>query len=192
MKRLSLEMEMSMSTEANSADPDVRVIDAGKERSRYARGWHCLGLSRSFRDGDPHQVDVFGTSLVVFESSDGRLNVLDGFCRHMGGNLAQGTIKGDSIACPFHDWRWGASGKCTNIPYSRRVPRLARTGSWTTLERNGLLFVWNDPQRRPPPDDVTIPVLEGYGTTEWTDWSWNSLLVEGSNCREVIDNVVDM
>lgn len=185
-------MEAQMSTETSFTDGGIRTIDGGPAPTRYARGWHCIGMAKSFHDGRPHQIEVFGTTLVVFESSDGQLNVLDGYCRHMGGNLAQGTIKGDSIACPFHDWRWGGTGACTGVPYSRRVPKLARTRSWTTLERNGLLFVWNDPQLRPPPEDVTIPVLEGYGTDEWTDWSWNSLLVEGSNCREVIDNVVDM
>ena len=30
------------------------------------------------------------------------------------------------------------------------------------------------------------------GSPEWTDWTWDSILVEGANCREVIDNVVDM
>ncbi len=150
------------------------------------------GSGEDFRDGAPHQIDAFGTSLVVFETSDGTLSVLDAYCRHMGGNLAHGTVKGDSIACPFHDWRWGGNGKCTGIPYARRVPPLARTRAWTTIERNGQLYVWNDPQGNPPPADVTIPEIEGFGSSEWTDWTWNSLLVEGSHCREIVDNVVDM
>ncbi|MEO7077369.1 MAG: 3-ketosteroid-9-alpha-hydroxylase, partial [Rhodococcus sp. (in: high G+C Gram-positive bacteria)] len=95
-------------------------------------------------------------------------------------------------ACPFHDWRWDGKGKCTDIPYARRVPPLARTRGWVTLERNGQLYVWHDPQGTKPTDEVTIPEIEGYGTDEWTDWSWNSLLVEGSHCREIVDNVVDM
>ncbi|MCV7177822.1 aromatic ring-hydroxylating dioxygenase subunit alpha [Mycolicibacterium sphagni] len=181
-----------MVTDANAFSDDVRQIDGGTNPTRFARGWHCLGLAKTFHDGRPHQIDAFGTSLVVFESADGTLNTLDAYCRHMGGNLAQGTIKGDGIACPFHDWRWGGDGKCLNIPYSRRVPRTARTQAWPTLERNGLVFIWNDPRRRPPPESVDIPVLDAYGSSEWTDWSWNSLLVEGTNCRELIDNVVDM
>ena len=120
------------------------------------------------------------------------LHVLDAYCRHMGGDLSQGTVKGDAIACPFHDWRWGADGRCAAIPYARRVPVAARTRAWRTLERNGQLFVWNDPEGNPPADDVTIPLIEGAGSAEWTDWTWDSILVEGANCREVIDNVVDM
>ena len=28
--------------------------------------------------------------------------------------------------------------------------------------------------------------------SEWSNWTWDSLLVQNSNCREVVDNVVDM
>ncbi|HJY96253.1 MAG TPA: Rieske 2Fe-2S domain-containing protein, partial [Streptosporangiaceae bacterium] len=170
----------------------VRTIDAGAPPARFARGWHCLGLAGRFRDGGPHAVQAFGTKLVVFADSSGALHVLDSYCRHMGGDLSQGTVKGDAIACPFHDWRWGGDGRCAAIPYARRVPVAARTRAWRTLVRNGQLFVWHDPEGGAPPDDVTIPVIEGVGSPEWTSWTWDSILVEGANCREVIDNVVDM
>ena len=104
-----------------------------------ARGWHCLGPVASFRDGQPHSVHAFGTKLVVFADSNGDLQVLDGYCRHMGGDLSQGTIKGNEVACPFHDWRWGGDGKCKLVPYAKRTPRLARTRSWHTDVRGGLL-----------------------------------------------------
>jgi 3-ketosteroid 9alpha-monooxygenase subunit A len=170
----------------------VRTIEAGAPPARFARGWHCLGLAARFRVDGPHAVQAFGTKLVVFADSAGALHVLDGYCRHMGGDLTQGTVKGDAIACPFHDWRWGGDGRCAGIPYARRVPVAARTRSWRTLEQNGQLFVWHDAEGNPPPDDVVIPAIEGAGSPEWTDWTWDSILVEGANCREVIDNVVDM
>ncbi|MGW0177042.1 Rieske 2Fe-2S domain-containing protein [Rhodococcus sp. NPDC003322] len=176
----------------SATEPEVRNIETGSNPTRYARGWHCIGLADSFRDGKPHQVKIFGTDLVVWADTAGKLNVLDAFCRHMGGNLAMGEIKGDDIACPFHDWRWGGKGRCTSIPYARRVPPLAKTRSWISLERNGLFFVWNDPQGNPPPPEVTIPEIEGWGTDEWSEWTYTSFLVEGSNCREIVDNVVDM
>ena len=137
-------------------------------------------------------MQAFGTKLVVFADAAGELHVLDAYCRHMGGDLTMGTIKGDQVACPFHDWRWGGDGRCAQIPYARRVPPAARTRSWLTLERNGQLFVWHDPEGNPPADDVTIPLIEGAGSAEWTGWTWDSILVENANCREVIDNVVDM
>ncbi len=170
----------------------VRTIDHGIPPARFARGWHCLGLAAAFRDRGPHAVEAFGTKLVVFADSAGQLHVLDGYCRHMGGDLSRGTVKGDAIACPFHDWRWGGNGRCVKIPYSRRVPPTARTRSWLTLEQNQQLFVWHDPQGNPPPEHVMIPRIEGAYSDGWSNWTWDSILVEGANCREVIDNVVDM
>ncbi|HET9896637.1 MAG TPA: Rieske 2Fe-2S domain-containing protein [Streptosporangiaceae bacterium] len=172
--------------------PGVRSIVAGPPPSRYARGWHCLGLADTFRAGGPHAVQAFGTKLVVFADSSGELHVLDGYCRHMGGDLTQGTIKGDQVACPFHDWRWGGDGKCAHIPYARRVPPAARTRSWLTLEANKQLFIWNDPEGNPPPPEITIPRIEGAFSPGWSNWTWDSILVQNSNCREVVDNVVDM
>src|SRR3712207_7665403 len=71
----------------------VRTIDQGAPPTRYARGWHCLGLADTFRTGGPHAVEAFGTKLVVFADSRGALHVLDAFCRHMGGDLTMGTVK---------------------------------------------------------------------------------------------------
>jgi 3-ketosteroid 9alpha-monooxygenase subunit A len=175
-----------------SGEHEVRTIDSGAPPQRFARGWHCLGLTDTYRDGRPHAVNAFGTKLVVFAGSDDKLSVLDGYCRHMGGDLTQGTIKGDTVACPFHDWRWSGEGRCVEIPYAKRIPLRARTRAWTTLETNGQLFVWNDPQGNPPPADVVIPEVEGFGSAEWSPWVWNTILIEGSNCREIIDNMSDM
>ncbi|WAX57086.1 3-ketosteroid-9-alpha-hydroxylase subunit A [Jatrophihabitans cynanchi] len=172
-------------------DP-VRAIDAGAVPERFARGWHCLGLAASFRDGRPHAVQAFGTKLVIFVDEQDALCVLDAYCRHMGGDLSQGTVKDGRIACPFHDWRWAGNGRCAAIPYARRVPLRARTRAWTTLEKNGQLFVWNDPEGNPPPPEVEIPAIEGVGSGEWSDWVWTTMTIEGSNCREIIDNVADM
>ncbi|MCY0932073.1 Rieske 2Fe-2S domain-containing protein [Streptomyces sp. H27-H1] len=174
-------------------EEEPRVIEAAAVPTRFARGWHCLGLAAAFKDGAPHEVQAFGTRLVVFQGADsGELAVLNAYCPHMGGNLAHGTVKGDSVACPFHDWRWSGDGRCAAIPYARRVPPRARTRAWTTLEQNGQLYVWHDAEGNPPPPEVTIPLIEGVGDPEWSDWSWNSLRVENSNCREIVDNVVDM
>ncbi|WP_333618090.1 Rieske 2Fe-2S domain-containing protein [Dietzia sp.] len=173
---------------------EAREIDTGMQRTRYARGWHCIGLADDFRDGEPHGVEAFGTKIVVWSNADGEINVLDGYCRHLGGDLTQGTVKDGNIACPFHDWRWGGDGKCKGIPYAKRVPLRARTKTWTTMERNGQLFVWHDHEGKKPTEEdyASIPVLEEAASDEWTDWVWNSLYIDNAPAAEIVDNVVDM
>lgn len=193
MTRVSAPGQAASRTATGPApDAEVRMVDAGSPPTRFARGWHCLGLAETFRDGKPHAIEAFGTKLVVFADSQGRLNILDGYCRHMGGDLTQGTVKGDEVACPFHDWRWGGDGRCESVPYAKRVPARARTRSWRTMEENKQLFVWNDPEGNPPPEHMSIPRIEGVFTDEWTEWTWNSVRIDGANCREIIDNIVDM
>jgi 3-ketosteroid 9alpha-monooxygenase subunit A len=177
------------------ADPttQTRTLDHGSQPERFARGWHCLGLASEFKDGKPHAVEAFGGKLVVWENTKGELGVLDGYCRHMGGDLTQGTVKGDEVGCPFHDWRWGADGRCKQIPYARRVPLRARTKAYETVIRNDSLLIWHDPEGSKPDYDILPPELPDVSNREiYTDWIWNTVPIKGSHCRELIDNVVDM
>ncbi|MCW2750554.1 MAG: 3-ketosteroid-9-alpha-hydroxylase [Aeromicrobium sp.] len=171
---------------------ETRALDAGSVPDRFARGWHCLGLEGAFNDGKPHEVFAFGGKLVVWADSEGKLNVLDGYCRHMGGDLTQGTVKGDEIACPFHDWRWGGDGKCKAIPYAKRVPLRARTQRYESVIRNNQLMIWHDPEGAPAEMDSLPPELPGVGTDKYTPWTWDVIPVDNAHCREIIDNVVDM
>ena len=148
----------------------TREIEAEPAPSRFARGWHCFGLSRDFKDGNPHRVRAFGQKLAVFRGSDGKLNVLEGYCRHMGGDLTMGEVKGDEIACPFHDWRWGGDGRCKQVPYSRRVPRLRGPPPgplWTRTE----CFL--------RPDWITEPeVAKMRGTTSVASYCGPSFMID--------------
>ena len=52
-------------------DSSTRMLDHGTPPERFARGWYCLGLADSFRDGKPHGVEVFGGQLVVWADGSG-------------------------------------------------------------------------------------------------------------------------
>ena len=181
-----------MTDTATRIRKDSRLIDPGLPPNRFARGWHCLGLADTFRDGKPHTVQAFGTKLVVWADSSGALQVIDGYCRHLGGDLGDGTVKGDEVACPFHDWRWGGDGACKEIPYAKRIPLRARTRTWHAMERNKQLFVWHDHEGNPPIPEQMIPEIPEIQTGEWSDFTWEVIDIPGSNCREIIDNIVDM
>ncbi|MBB4853418.1 3-ketosteroid 9alpha-monooxygenase subunit A [Mycobacteroides chelonae] len=175
----------------DSTSAGVREIDVGTPPTRFARGWHCLGMVSEFLDGEPHAISAFGTKLVVFADSRGAVHVLDAYCRHLGGDLSHGKVKGDAVACPFHDWRWAGNGRCTHVSYAKRAPRLARTRVWISDVRSGLLFVWHDPEGNAPSPELDIPDIPEVSDPGWTQWSWRTELI-ASNCREIVDNIVDM
>jgi 3-ketosteroid 9alpha-monooxygenase subunit A len=169
----------------------MHKIEAKAPPQRYARGWHCLGLAQEYKDGKPHSINIFGTRLVIFQGESGKLNVLDAWCPHMGADLALGDIKGESVQCRFHGWKWGADGVCNHIPYSNRIPPKARIKAWPTVEENHMLFVWNDPEGHGPTPDVAIPRIAQCSDEGWSGWSLVKWKID-NNCRELIDNIADM
>jgi 3-ketosteroid 9alpha-monooxygenase subunit A len=164
-------------------------IEAAPVEERYARGWHCLGKADSYGK-TPVKLNYFGSSLVAFRGEQNQLIVLDGFCPHMGADLSQGYIEGNSLRCPMHAWRWGQDGVCDDIPYAKKIPAKACIKSWPTLERNGLAFVYNDPEDNPPIPEQYPPVIDAYGSADWSDWEVVLIPIH-TNCRELVDNMAD-
>ena len=165
-------------------------IESQPVEERYARGWHCLGLAREYT-GQPQALNYFGTKLVAYRGEDGRVHILDGYCPHMGADLSLGCVEQNSIRCPFHGWRWGGDGVCDDIPYARRIPAKAVINSWPTLEQNGLLFVWNDPEGGDPIPGQEPPRIDDYFSGEWSDWAIETIRIH-TNCRELVDNMADV
>ena len=83
-----------------------------------------------------------------------------------------------------------ASASWCPTPSARRAWPAPARGQ--TDVRGGLLFVWHDHEGNPPQPEVRIPEIPEFADDEWTDWRWNTMLIEGTNCREIIDNVTDM
>jgi len=157
---------------------------------RFARGWHCLGLAEDYKDGKPHSLNVFGTKLVAFQGEDGEVAILDGYCPHMGADLGQGCVEGNSVVCPFHHWKWGSDGICKDIPYAKRIPPKARVKSWPAMEENNLLFVWNDPEGSLPNPGADIPHMKACFSDKWSSWLMSKWVIN-TNVRELVDNISD-
>ncbi|MFC6634366.1 Rieske 2Fe-2S domain-containing protein [Microbulbifer taiwanensis] len=158
------------------------------DKPRFARGWHVIGTSEDFPQGEPKGFPYFGTKIVAFRGEDGQVHVLDGYCPHMGADLSQGEVSGNSITCPFHHWQWGCDGKCEDIPYAKVVPPRAKVKVWPSVERNNLVFVWNDPEGNPP--YYEIPLMDECDSGEWMPWVVDTMHIP-THPKELVDNVAD-
>ncbi len=56
---------------------------------------------QELQDGDMKEVKV-GETTVLLTRIQGKFHAVGGICTHYGGNLAEGTCKGDRVYCPWH------------------------------------------------------------------------------------------
>ena len=68
-------------------------------------------------------VDVRGTPIALF-NIEGSFFAIGNTCTHRGGPLAEGSIEGDEVTCPWHGARYRIStGEVLSPPAPAGVPK---------------------------------------------------------------------
>ena len=107
-------------------------------------GWFYALHSEDLVSGAVQPLRYVGRDLVAFRGDDGRAAIIDAYCPHLGAHLGRGgCVEGNMLRCPFHAWQFDAEGRCTRVPYAKRIPHEARVRAYPTVERNGALFFWH-------------------------------------------------
>ena len=70
-------------------------------------------MAQSFRVADVSELPpgtgkevMAGDQVVALFNVEGAIHALDGICPHAGGPLAEGTLRGTIITCPWHGWQF--------------------------------------------------------------------------------------
>ncbi len=108
--------------------------------------WYGILDAREVRKGRHVGVTRMGEKLVLWRTADGRVHCVADRCCHRGASLAQGTCDGETVACPFHGFRYDGTGKVVQIPANGRntpVPDRFRVSSWTVEDKYGLIWLWH-------------------------------------------------
>ncbi len=124
--------------------------------------WQPVALLDEFNPAlDPRMADrpvkavrVLGQDLVLFRDEQGRWGLLDRDCPHRNADLSFGRHEGDGLRCPFHGWKFDASGACLDTPGEPAGSKLCervRQRNYPVVEKSGVLFAWfGEPGREPP------------------------------------------
>ena len=67
--------------------------------------WVEVAKSDAIAEGAAIEVVVNGQILAVFRHQ-GKLHAMDGMCAHQGGPIADGTVSGGCVTCPWHGWQY--------------------------------------------------------------------------------------
>ncbi len=152
-------------------------------------GWFMVAWADDLGPGAVLPLHCFGTDLVIFRTASGVPRVLDAFCPHLGAHLGHGgSVRGDTIRCPFHGWRFDGSGACAEIPYASRIPPTAKLRSWPVVERNRILWVWRHAEGAAPAWDV--PVIPEAESEDWSPFDRYEWKIR-SRSQEMGENAVD-
>ncbi len=65
--------------------------------------------------GGVKQVEVEGKEIALFNVG-GTLYALDNTCTHSGGPLAEGSVEGDQVECPWHGARFDLKTGASSSP----------------------------------------------------------------------------
>lgn len=156
----------------------------------YPRGWFMIAREDELSDTEPMSVRLLGLKMVAWRNPEtGAPVILDSVCPHMGADLAVGgKLDPQGIRCPFHGWRFGADGRCNDIPYNPTIPPRARVRTLPARAINGNVFVWHDPEQGEP--EYELPDMPEYRDSQWVRWH-----LERKDIRtvphEIVDNIAD-
>ena len=137
--------------------------------------WYLVAWSDEIAPGSLVRLHYLEREMVAFRGPDGAVAVLDAYCPHLGAHLGVGgRVEDGTLRCPFHGWRFDASGRCVEIPYASRIPPLAQVPRHTAVERNGAVLVWYDARGHAP--FFEIPDLPEWRddryTRRWLRFEW--------------------
>ncbi|MEH6550914.1 MAG: Rieske 2Fe-2S domain-containing protein [Pseudomonadales bacterium] len=137
-------------------------------------GWFSVARARDLGVGEVQRVFAFGRELALFRTRSGVAVVHDAFCPHLGAHLGvEGRVVGEAIRCPFHGWKFDASGDCVEIPYCDEIPSRAKVHNWPVSEVNGDIMVWYHPAGTAPDWDVPeVPQLNDDNWSEPQYWEF--------------------
>lgn len=167
----------------------------------FPRGWFMVGDASQMSSG-PITLHYFGQDLVFYRGESGTPHLVNAYCPHMGAHLGRNStsyivrdgmqIEGESIRCPFHGWRFGADGRCNDIPYSPDFkPKAAQLKTYPVIERAGIIWVWHDPEGQDP--DYDLPDFEPWNKEDegWVRWVIDDYGILPQHPTEIVDNMAD-
>ena len=123
---------------------------AGELLRRY---WQPVAAAGQLTEDKPiKKVRVLGEDLVLYQDLSGGYGLMAERCPHRLASLAYGIVDEEGIRCPYHGWKFDASGKCLEQPAEPEGSTLKDESQHTAYpvkRLGGLLFAYLGPLPAP-------------------------------------------
>jgi 5,5'-dehydrodivanillate O-demethylase len=124
------------------------------------RYWYPVAAAEELRTAWTKRVRLLGEDLVLFRDRSGTVGLIAEQCPHRRASLAYGIPQADGIRCPYHGWKFDATGQCREMPnepagstFAERV----QTPAYPVEALGGMLFAYLGPLPAPK-----LPRLDGF------------------------------
>jgi 5,5'-dehydrodivanillate O-demethylase len=139
-----------------------RGTPAGEMLRRY---WQPVAASAELSAEKPiKSVHLLGEKLVVYRDTKGSYGLVGERCPHRSASLAYGRVDAEGIRCPYHGWKFDATGRCLQQPaeppdggFKDKIKHTA----YPVEKLGGLLFGYLGP--------LPAPVLPRWDVLAWED-----------------------
>jgi nitrite reductase/ring-hydroxylating ferredoxin subunit/uncharacterized membrane protein len=100
-----------------------KKIGVSHAQDEPVRDWTAVAEEHELTEGQPRRVSAAGVNILLLKRGDG-IYAIGEICSHLGGPLAEGTIEGDTVVCPWHQSRFCLrDGSVVDGPATNPQPR---------------------------------------------------------------------
>ena len=163
-----------------------RGTPCGELLRRY---WHPVAAVGELNEEKPiRAVKILSEELVVYRDKKGGYGLVGEHCPHRLASLAYGRVDEEGIRCPYHGWKFDATGRCLEQPaeppestFKTRITHVA----YPVVLLGGLLFAYLGPEPK--------PLLPRWDVLVWQNgkrWILKESIIE-CNWLQPMENSVD-
>lgn len=123
--------------------------------------WTPVALSADLPAKTVMPARIGAETIAVWRSAAGDAVASADRCPHRGMRLSHGFVRGETLSCIYHGWRYARSGNCLHIPAHPGLapPETIRVEIYPIAEQNGLVWVAKSaPAGQPPRFDGLSPL----------------------------------
>jgi phenylpropionate dioxygenase-like ring-hydroxylating dioxygenase large terminal subunit len=151
--------------------------------------WYAVEFSKAISTS-PKLLKILNRELVLYRTTDGRIQAMNNACVHRGAALAMGSLSGDCIVCPYHGWHYQPDGNCVKIPSQSPTATISNQAKMTTYpvrDKYGWIWLWlGDREPENLPDLHNFPSAESSGLR-----SIQGEFGCNANYERVMENILD-
>ncbi len=105
-----------------------------RSRGIPTKTWTRLVGANDLADGSGSVVSLAGFEVAVFKIN-GKFFAIENKCLHRGGPLGEGQLRGQTIVCPWHGWRYDVTSGALEL-----IPTL-KVGTYNVEVRGDGVFI---------------------------------------------------